>query len=86
MDQEQPKVISIMSNPSTTIITAMAIHRHTVNPWYGEDVIEIRMVDQAGGAFFELRQDDQGPIRADLKDLQALVVAAQRMLGQETAA
>lgn len=38
-----------------------------------------------GGAFFELRQDDHGPIRADLEDLQALVIAAQRMLGREVA-
>lgn len=74
-----------MSTPIATI-TAMAIHPPGVNPCCGEDVIEIRMVDQAGGAFFELRQDDRGPIRADLEDLQALVIAAQRMLGQEVAA
>ena len=73
-----------MSTPSTTI-TAMVIHPPTVNPSYGEDVIEIRMVDETGGAFFELRQDDRGPIRAGLEDLQALVIAAQRMLGQELA-
>lgn len=74
-----------MITPSTTI-TAMVIHPPDVNPCYGEDVIEISMVDEAGGAFFELRQDDRGPIRADLEDLQALVTAAQRMLGQEVAA
>lgn len=74
-----------MSTPIATI-TAMVIHPPNVNPCYGEDVIEIRMVDEAGGAFFELRQDDRGPIRADLEDLEALVVAAQRMLCQEVAA
>jgi len=74
-----------MSTPIATI-TAMVIHPPDVNPCYGEDVIEIRMVDEAGGAFFELRQDDRGPIRADLEDLRALVAAAQRMLGQEVAA
>ena len=74
-----------MSTPIATI-TAMVIHPPNVNPCYGEDVIEIRMVDEAGGAFFELRQDDRGPIRADLEDLRALVAAAQRMLGQEVAA
>lgn len=71
-----------MSTPIATI-TAMVIHPPNVNPCYGEDVIELRMADEAGGAFFELRQDDRGPIRADLEDLQALVAAAQRMLGQE---
>lgn len=74
-----------MSTPIATI-TAMVIHPPDVNPCYGEDVIEIRMVDEVGGAFFELLQDDRGPIRADLEDLQALVIAAQRMLGQEVAA
>lgn len=74
-----------MSNPIATI-TAMVIHPPDVNPYCGEDVIEIRMPDEAGGAFFELHQDDRGPIRADLEDLQALVTAAQRMLGQEVAA
>lgn len=71
-----------MPDPIATI-TAMAIHPPDRNPCYGEDVIELRMVDEAGGAFFEVRQDDRGPIRADLEDLQALVAAAQRMLAQE---
>lgn len=71
-----------MTAPIATI-TAMVIHPPNVNPCYGEDVIELRMTDEAGGAFFELHQDDRGPIRADLEDLQALVAAAQQMLGQE---
>lgn len=74
-----------MNAPIATI-TAMVIHPPDVNPCYGEDVIELRMTDEDGGAFFELRQDDRGPIRADLEDLQALVAAAQRMLRQEVAA
>jgi hypothetical protein len=74
-----------MSTPIATI-TAMVIHPPDVNPCYGKDFIEIRMTDEAGGASFELRQDDHGPIRADLEELQALVIAAQRMLGREVAA
>ena len=74
-----------MADPIATTTTAVMIHRAGQNPWIDEDVLELRMVDEAGGCFFELRQEDKGPIRADLEDLAALLKAARRMIAQPAA-
>lgn len=63
-------------------ITAVVIHPDDVNPCYGEDVIELRLVDEAGGGFFELRQNDHGPIKSDLQDLELLLEQARVLLNQ----
>jgi hypothetical protein len=73
-----------MADPIATII-AVVIHPPEVNPCYGEDVIELRMVDEAGGCFFELRQNEAGPIRCDLADLELLVTQARTLLAQPAA-
>jgi hypothetical protein len=73
-----------MADPVLITTTSMAIHRPGQNFHYGEDVIHLRMVDEAGGAFFEIRQDDKGPIRADLEDLIAMLKAARAMLKQSS--
>jgi len=70
-----------MPDPIATI-TAVVIHPAEVNPCYGEDVIELRLVDESAGCFFELRQDDHGPIRCDLQDLELLLEQARRLLDQ----
>lgn len=70
-----------MADPIATI-TAVVIHPPEANPCYGEDVIELRLVDESGGSFFELRQDDRGPIRCDLQDLELLLEQARRLLDQ----
>lgn len=63
-------------------ITAVVIHPDDVNPCYGDDVIELRLVDEWGGCFFELRQNDHGPIRCDLQDLEVLLEQARVLLNQ----
>lgn len=73
-----------MADPIATI-TAVAIHPPDVNPCHGEQVIELRMVDEAGGCFFELRQEDAGPIRCDLADLELMVTQARALLAQPAA-
>ena len=73
-----------MADPITTI-TAVLIHRPVQNPWIDEGVIELRLVDEVGGCFFELRQEDKGPIRADMEDLEALLIAARQMIAQPAA-
>ena len=62
--------------------TAVAIHRHGQNFSFGEGMIDLHMVDETGGAFFELRQEGIGPIRADIEDLVAIVKAAKQLLKQ----
>jgi hypothetical protein len=66
-------------NPILATKTAVSIHRHDQNFDFGEGVIDLRMVDEGGGVFFELRQEDRGPIRADLEDLVAIVLVAQKL-------
>lgn len=63
-------------------ITSVTIHNRDQNFSYGEGGIELRMVDETGGAFFELRQEDVGPIRTDLADLEVLACQARRLLQQ----
>ena len=71
-----------MTSPIATT-TTVVIHPPNVNPCYGEYVIELKMVDEEGGPFFELSQDDNKPIRADLEDLIVLAEQAKMMLAQE---
>lgn len=71
-----------MSDVIATIM-AVAVHRENDNPCFAEGVIELRMADEAGGAFFELRQEDVGPIRADLEDLELLAKQARRLMRQK---
>lgn len=71
-----------MTTPIATT-TSVVIHPPNVNPCYGEDVIELKMVDESGGPFFELWQNGEGPIRADLEDLIMMVEKAKIMLDQE---
>lgn len=70
-----------MADPIATI-TTVVIHPPEVNPCYGEGAIELCMVDEAGGCFFELRQDEAGPIRCDLADLELLAIQARTLMAQ----
>lgn len=70
-----------MADPIATI-TTVVIHPPDVNPCYGEQVIRLSMVDEAGGCFFELSQDEAGPIRCDLADLELLVAQARTLMAQ----
>jgi hypothetical protein len=63
--------------------TAVTIHATDQNFDFGEQSIELRMVDEAGGAFFLISQEDGTPIRAELAELELLVATAKTLLKQK---
>jgi hypothetical protein len=62
--------------------TAVTIHREGENFDYSEEATTLRMVDEAGGAFFLLSQTGCEPLRMDLDEMELLVVKAKELLGQ----
>lgn len=62
--------------------TAVTIHREGQNFCFGDDVTTLRMVDEEGGAFFLLSQNDKEPLRMDLQELEVLVEEARNLLAQ----
>jgi hypothetical protein len=59
---------------------AVSIHHVDQNFAFGEDSLELRLTDEAGGAFFLLSQEGREPIRLELEELELLVAEARRLL------
>ncbi len=59
-----------------------AIHRISQSAIYGEGVINIRLQDDGGGAFFEISSDEVGEqkIKCDPVELQLLLEAGEMLL------
>ena len=58
---------------------AVNIHRHDQNFAHAEDLLELRLTDEACGSFFLLSQDGREPIRLELEELELLAVEAKRL-------
>ena len=58
---------------------AVSIHPADKNFAFAEDSLELRITDEAGGAFFLLSQEGREPIRLELEELELLVVEARRL-------
>jgi hypothetical protein len=58
---------------------AVSIHPVDQNFAFAEDSLELRLTDEAGGAFFLLSQEGREPIRLELEELELLVVHARRL-------
>jgi hypothetical protein len=58
---------------------AVAIHPADKNFAYAEDLLELRLTDEACGSFFLLSQAGREPIRLELEELELLVVEARRL-------
>lgn len=71
-----------ISTKYVATITAVTIHTEGQNFSYDEDITTLRMVDEAGGAFFLLSQNDGEPLRMDLQEMDLLVKEAREMLAQ----
>lgn len=71
---------------SIVTITSVAIHIPTENPCFGEGVIEMKLEDEAGGCFVELRQEGRGPIRINPDEMDLLAKWARRLVRQPGAA
>lgn len=73
-----------MSTPTKyrATITAVTIHTEGLNFYFDEDVTTLKMIDEAGGAFFLISQNDGEPLRMDLQELELLVKEAREMLAQ----
>jgi len=59
-----------------------AVHRISQSAIYGEGVINIRLQDDGGGAFFEISSNDAGEqkIKCDPIELKLLAEAAEMLL------
>jgi hypothetical protein len=59
---------------------AVSIHHVDQNFAFAADALELRLTDEAGGAFFLLSQEGRTePIRLELEELELLVVEARRL-------
>lgn len=73
-----------MSTPTKyrATATAVTIHMEGQNFSYAEDITTLQMVDEAGGAFFLISQNDGEPLRMDLQEMELLVEQARNLLAQ----
>ena len=73
-----------MSTPTKYLATttAVTIHPEGMNFSYAEDATTLRMVDEAGGAFFLISQEDREPLRMDLQEMELLLATARKLLAQ----
>jgi hypothetical protein len=69
-----------------SITTEITVSNTDQHPVFGEGNTQVRLADEAGGPFIELRQEDAGPLRFDLEELaliyekaRAMVKAAERL-------
>jgi hypothetical protein len=62
--------------------TAVTVHPEGQNFSYAEDITTLRMVDESGGAFFLISQNDGKPLRMDLQEMELMVEEARKLLAQ----
>ena len=62
--------------------THCAIHRESVNPIYGEGVLNINLQDDAAGFYFEITSNDaeDNKIKCDLFELKLLLEAGEMLI------
>lgn len=65
-------------SPICTVMK-VAIHQPGINPVYGDGVIYIEVVDEAGGAFIELSQGENR-VQIDPTELDLVVAKAKELL------
>lgn len=65
-----------------TTITQFTLHRESESPVFGEDNIDVRLQDEGGGYFLELKQvnsNGEAQIRIDFEELELILNKAREL-------
>lgn len=66
----------------TATITAISVHKVGDHPYLSREATNVRLVDEGGGCYVELEQDDQS-VRLDFDEVEMIVQAISKIRAQQ---